>query len=486
MANGIPPAAVPRRADAPRARHRLRRHRHQPALRGQGNVRAGPRHRADHRQHPRRPLDDLLGADDRRLAQVRDAHHARRQPRRGRHHGAARARFDVDQGPPGMAHAAARWSGVFGASLFYGDAVLTPAISVLSAVEGLEVGTRAFKPYVLPISVGVLIALFAVPAPRHGGGGRAVRAGHAAVVPGARRRRRLRHRAKPGRAAGAESAARDRASCRATASPRSSCWARWCSPSPARRRSTPTWAISARARCASPGSALVMPALVLNYFGQGALLIANPAAVQNPFYLLVPGWALYPMVALATAATVIASQATISGAYSITKQAIQLGFLPRMNIVHTSARTIGQIYIPAINWILLAAVLAAVIGFGSSSQARLGLRRGGHGDHAGGHVAHLLRDPLRLGLPARAVHRRDRVLPRGGRGVLLRDAAQGRRRRLVPARDRRRGVHRDDDVAARARDPVRAAARVHRPARVRSWNRCSATRRSACRARRCS
>jgi KUP system potassium uptake protein len=112
---------------------------------------------------------------------------------------------------------------------------------------------------------------------------------------------------------------------------------------------------------------LVFPALVLNYFGQGALLLVNPAAAQNPFYMLVPGWALYPMVALATAATVIASQATISGAYSITKQAIQLGFLPRMHIMHTSAQTMGQVYIPAVNWILLAAVLAAVVGFGSSS-----------------------------------------------------------------------------------------------------------------------
>jgi KUP system potassium uptake protein len=113
---------------------------------------------------------------------------------------------------------------------------------------------------------------------------------------------------------------------------------------------------------------LVAPALVLNYYGQGALLIVEPESVRNPFYLLVPAWALYPMVALATAATVIASQATISGAYSITRQAIQLGFLPRMHIVHTSAKTIGQVYIPAINWMLLAAVLAAVIGFGSSSE----------------------------------------------------------------------------------------------------------------------
>jgi KUP system potassium uptake protein len=113
---------------------------------------------------------------------------------------------------------------------------------------------------------------------------------------------------------------------------------------------------------------LVLPALVLNYFGQGALLIANPEAISNPFYLAFPSWALYPMVALATAATVIASQATISGTYSLTRQAIQLGFLPRMHVVHTSARTIGQIYIPAINWALLVLVVAAVLGFGNSSS----------------------------------------------------------------------------------------------------------------------
>jgi len=112
----------------------------------------------------------------------------------------------------------------------------------------------------------------------------------------------------------------------------------------------------------------VAPALVLNYFGQGALLLGNPQALENPFYLSYPSWALYPMVVLATAATVIASQATISGAYSMTQQAIQLGYLPRMAIEHTSARTIGQIYVPAVNWTLLAIVAAAVIGFGSSSR----------------------------------------------------------------------------------------------------------------------
>jgi KUP system potassium uptake protein len=107
---------------------------------------------------------------------------------------------------------------------------------------------------------------------------------------------------------------------------------------------------------------------VLNYFGQGALLIVEPGALDNPFYLAFPPWALYPMVGLATAATVIASQATISGAYSMTQQAIQLGYLPRMAVRHTSETTMGQIYVPAVNWMLLAVVCAAVIGFGSSTR----------------------------------------------------------------------------------------------------------------------
>ena len=112
----------------------------------------------------------------------------------------------------------------------------------------------------------------------------------------------------------------------------------------------------------------VLPALTLNYLGQGALLLSNPLAISNPFYLLFPSWALYPAVGLATVATVIASQAVISGVFSVTKQAIQLGFLPRMQIKHTSDRKIGQIYIPFVNWTLLAAVIMAVLGFGSSSS----------------------------------------------------------------------------------------------------------------------
>ena len=114
--------------------------------------------------------------------------------------------------------------------------------------------------------------------------------------------------------------------------------------------------------------AFVFPALTLNYLGQGALLIADPKAVENPFYLLVPGWGLMLMVVLATAATIIASQATISGAYSLTRQAVQLGYLPRMTIRHTSAHAMGQIYVPAVNWILLFAVIVAVVGFGNSTS----------------------------------------------------------------------------------------------------------------------
>jgi KUP system potassium uptake protein len=257
--------------------------------------------------------------------------------------------------------------GVVGASLFFGDAVLTPAISVLSAVEGLEVGTLAFKPYVVPITLAVLIVLFAFQ--RFGtatigklfgplcvlwflalGAAGIANIVHNPVVLGALNpMHALRFATDHGFASfvvlgavllvitGAEALYADMGHFGATA-----------------------------IRIAWFG--LVFPALVLNYFGQGALLIADPQALSNPFYLAFPSWALYPMVALATAATVIASQATISGTYSLTKQAIQLGFLPRMNILQTSDKEIGQVYVPAINWILLVAVLAVVAGFGSSTN----------------------------------------------------------------------------------------------------------------------
>src|SRR4030095_12845293 len=113
---------------------------------------------------------------------------------------------------------------------------------------------------------------------------------------------------------------------------------------------------------------VVLPALLLNYFGQGALLLKNPAAAENPFYRLVPSWGLYPMVVLATAAAVIASQAVITGAFSLAMQAVQMGFNPRLKITHTSTREFGQIYIPTINWALMFGCIAIVIGFRSSSN----------------------------------------------------------------------------------------------------------------------
>lgn len=267
----------------------------------------------------------------------------------------------------------ARWRapvlaiGVAGASLFYGEAVLTPAISVLSAVEGLQLGAGGDKPDVVPIAAGVLVALFLIQ--RHGTGavgmlfGPVCAAWFAALA-----------------AAGLWNIARHPAVLAAL------------DPRHALHFVTGYGLASfvvlggvllaitgAEALYADMGHfgkravriawfGFVAPALVLNYFGQGALLMRDPAAIANPFYLAFPAWALYPMVALATAATVIASQATISGAYSVTQQAIQLGFLPRMRILHTSASSFGQIYMPAINWLLLAVVLAVVVGFGSSAQ----------------------------------------------------------------------------------------------------------------------
>jgi KUP system potassium uptake protein len=257
--------------------------------------------------------------------------------------------------------------GCVGGSLFFGDAVLTPAISVLSAVEGLEIGTDAFKPYVVPIAVGVLIALFALQARGTAAIGRLFGpvtmlwflAIGAAGLYGIARAPQVLAALNPLHAL-AFVTGHGMASFVVLGS-------------------VALAVTGAEALYADMGHfgkrpvriawfALVAPALTLNYFGQGALLLVRPEAVQNPFYLLLPGWALYPMVALATAATVIASQAVISGAYSLTRQAIQLGFLPRIAIVHTSAREIGQIYIPAVNWLLCAAVIAAVIGFGSSSR----------------------------------------------------------------------------------------------------------------------
>ena len=256
--------------------------------------------------------------------------------------------------------------GVFGVALFFGDGVLTPAISVLSAVEGLQVATPALQRFVLPITIAVLLLLFATQ--RYGTGtvGKAFGpiillwfaalaalglhniGGNPDVLQALNPWWGLRFFIDHGwgglfilgavvlAVTGGETLYADMGHF-------------------GRRPITAAW------------NFLVLPALTINYLGQGALLLADPRAVANPFYLGVPAWALYPMVALATAATVIASQAVISGAYSATRQAIQLGYLPRMAIRHTSKDTIGQIYVPTVNWLLMLAVIATVVGFGNST-----------------------------------------------------------------------------------------------------------------------
>lgn len=256
--------------------------------------------------------------------------------------------------------------GVFGAALFFGDGVLTPAISVLSAIEGLEVATPALAPWVLPATIAVLVLLFA--SQRFGTDTVGKAFGPVIVVWFLALA-----------TIGAHNIAGNPGVLQAL---------------------NPWWGVTfflahgwhgifilgAVVLAVTGGEALyadmghfgrrpiqlawnflVLPALTINYLGQGALLLSDPRAISNPFYLGVPAWALYPMVGLATAATVIASQAVISGGYSATRQAIQLGYLPRMHIRHTSRTAIGQIYIPSINWMLMCATIATVVGFGSST-----------------------------------------------------------------------------------------------------------------------
>ena len=256
--------------------------------------------------------------------------------------------------------------GLFGAALIFGDGTITPAISVLSAVEGLETATPAFKPYVIPVALAILVGLFALqhrgtakvgrifgpiivvwflvlallglngvlqyPAvlaaanPQHayvffvnnGFAGFAVLGSVFLVVTG-------------GEALYADMGHLGRAPIRIT------------------------WFV------------MVLPALLLNYFGQGALILDRPEAARAPFYELAPDWATYPLVALATLATIIASQAVITGVFSLTRQLVQLGQLPRVNIVQTSPNEQGQIYIPLVNWLMMLATIGLVIGFGSSS-----------------------------------------------------------------------------------------------------------------------
>ncbi|HZK91393.1 MAG TPA: potassium transporter Kup [Stellaceae bacterium] len=257
------------------------------------------------------------------------------------------------------------WGGLLGASLFYGDGVLTPAISVLSAVEGLEVKTPALEPFVIPLTLGLLIALFA--AQRRGTGrvgglfGPIIIVWFAVIA-----------------ALGINQIRLDPAIIWALNPYYGIDLIRQAPVAGFVLLGAVVLAVTgAEALYADMGHfgrrpirrawlALVFPALVLNYFGQGALLLASPEAIQNPFYRLAPDWAVLPLVVLASVATVIASQAVISGAFSLTHQAVQLGYLPRMHVQHTSAQERGQVYVPAINNLLLVAVAATVLGFRSS------------------------------------------------------------------------------------------------------------------------
>ena len=256
--------------------------------------------------------------------------------------------------------------GVFGVALFFGDGVITPAISVLSAVEGLETVTPAAKPYILPISLTVLLMLFLVQKRGTDLLGKFfgpvmvvwfVSIGLMGLGPIFQHPEVLKS-ISPYYALHFGYAHYELAFVTLGA--------------------VFLCVTGAEALYADMGHfgkrpirvawfAMVMPCLLLNYFGQGALVLANPAAVENPFFLMLPGWATMPMVALATAATVIASQALISGAFSATKQTIQLGYLPRLSILHTSQTDTGQIYLPAVNWALLFGVVLAVTTFRTSS-----------------------------------------------------------------------------------------------------------------------
>jgi KUP system potassium uptake protein len=257
--------------------------------------------------------------------------------------------------------------GIFGTSLFYGDGVITPAISVLSAVEGLTVISPALHRYVVPLTLIVLFVLFAVQKRGTGGIGRyfgpitLVWFLTVAVLG-------VSHIVHHPEILGA-------------LSPHHALRFMWQQPGT-------TFIILGAVVLAVTGAealyadlghfgkkpirlawfSVVMPCLTPNYFGQGALLLADPSAVSNPFFRMAPTWALLPLVVLATMATVIASQALISGAFSVTKQAIQLGYLPRLRLLHTSVRDTGQIYIPFVNWALFTAIVLAVVMFKSSSN----------------------------------------------------------------------------------------------------------------------
>ena len=257
--------------------------------------------------------------------------------------------------------------GMMGAGLFYGDGVITPAISVLSAIEGLEVATPALKPYVIPLTVTVLVALYSVQRKGTAGIGKffgpivlvwfatlatmgVINIVHyPSVLAAFNPMHALNFMLNNG-------------------------WFAFIALGAVVLALTGAEALYADMGHFGKKSvrlawfSVVFPALALNYLGQGALLMSTPEAASNPFFQQLGPWSIYPLVVLSTMATVIASQATISGAFSVTQQAISLGFLPRMRVIYTSDREIGQIYIPLVNWVQLVVVVLAVVGFGSSGN----------------------------------------------------------------------------------------------------------------------
>ena len=270
------------------------------------------------------------------------------------------------EAPPRSWRSALLVLGLIGAALLYGDGAITPAISVLSAVEGLKLDAPVLAPMVIPVTLAVLVGLFVIQKRGTGFIGRifgpVMLVWFAALA-----------------VLGVRGILRAPAVLDALDPLRAAAFFLHAGPSV-------TFAVLGAAFLAVTGGeamyadmghfgrlpirlawfAVVMPCLVLNYLGQGGLLLADPAAIANPFYQLAPDWAHYPLVLFATAATIIASQAIISGAFSLTQQAIQLGFLPRMHLHYTGRHEIGQIYIPVVNWMLALATLGAVIAFGSS------------------------------------------------------------------------------------------------------------------------
>ena len=255
--------------------------------------------------------------------------------------------------------------GIFGTCLFYGDGVITPAISVLGAVEGLEVIAPQFKKYVVPLSLVILFCLFWVQ--KRGTSGIGKFFGPITIIWFATLA-----------GLGIFHIMGNPVILKAI-SPHYALIFMWLNPG------TTFIILGAVVLCVTGAEALyadmghfgkrpiriawftiAMPALTLNYFGQGALLLARPETIKNPFYMMAPDWMLIPLVILATMAAVIASQALISGAFSVTKQVVQLGFLPRLRMLHTSAKETGQIYIPFVNWALFVAIVLAVVMFKSS------------------------------------------------------------------------------------------------------------------------